>query len=81
MQEGKKGAFRVLADGYVGAETGTGIVHCAPAFGEDDFRVCTESGVIARGGQGLPCPVDDSGRFTAPVTDYIGKHVKVRPSL
>jgi isoleucyl-tRNA synthetase len=34
------GAFRVVADGYVTADNGTGIVHCAPAFGEDDMRVC-----------------------------------------
>lgn len=36
--EGK--AFEVLADSYVTAEDGTGIVHIAPAFGEDDNRVC-----------------------------------------
>ena len=34
-----KPAYRVVADGYVTAEDGTGIVHIAPAFGEDDARV------------------------------------------
>ena len=39
-----RGAFRVVADGYVTADNGTGIVHCAPAFGEDDMRVCLANG-------------------------------------
>ena len=41
--EGK--AFHVLADNYVTAEDGTGIVHLAPAYGEDDNRVCRENGI------------------------------------
>ena len=47
----------------------------APAFGEDDYRVMMEHGVIKKGGK-LPCPVDDSGKFTAEVTDFVGQHVK-----
>lgn len=35
-------------DSYVTAESGTGIVHQAPAFGEDDYRVCLEHGVIEK---------------------------------
>ena len=42
-----RGAFRVVADGYVTADNGTGIVHCAPAFGEDDMRVCLANGGAA----------------------------------
>ena len=41
--EGK--AFEVIADNYVTAEDGTGIVHIAPAYGEDDNRVCKENGI------------------------------------
>ncbi|KEP62519.1 UNVERIFIED_CONTAM: isoleucyl-tRNA synthetase family protein [Hammondia hammondi] len=59
-------AFRVVADAYVSDDSGTGIVHCAPAFGEDDFRVCMEQGIIVQGGH-LPCPVDDNGLMTAEV--------------
>jgi isoleucyl-tRNA synthetase len=70
-----KTAFRVIADKYVTDDAGTGVVHCAPAFGEDDYRVAIENGIIERGGA-LPCPVDDSGLFTAPVSDYVGQHVK-----
>lgn len=39
-----KGAFRVVADGYVTADAGTGVVHQAPFFGEDDYRVCRKFG-------------------------------------
>src|SRR5690606_37364020 len=38
-------AFRVLADAFVSTGDGTGIVHLAPAYGEDDFRVCREAGI------------------------------------
>ncbi|WIA42068.1 hypothetical protein OEZ86_009348 [Tetradesmus obliquus] len=68
-------AFRVVADGYVTDDSGTGVVHQAPAFGEDDYRVCLANGVIAKG-EGLPCPIDLNGRFTAEVTDFAGKYVK-----
>jgi hypothetical protein len=43
---GPTGAFRVVADGYVTADSGTGVVHCAPAFGEDDMRVCLANGMF-----------------------------------
>jgi isoleucyl-tRNA synthetase len=39
-------AFRVVADNYVTDDSGTGVVHCAPAFGEDDHRVCLAAGII-----------------------------------
>jgi len=66
-----EGAFQVLADDYVTTESGTGVVHQAPAFGEDDFRVLKNAGVTA-----LVCPVDMQGRFTAEVKDFAGQHVK-----
>ena len=54
--EGK--AFVVLADSYVTADDGTGIVHMAPAFGDDDNRVCSKNGVA------FANPVDSSGKYT-----------------
>ena len=69
------GAFRVLSDDYVTDSAGTGVVHQAPAFGEDDYRVCMAHGVVVKGGE-LPCPVDANGRFTAAVTDFAGRYVK-----
>ena len=69
------GAFRVICDGYVTADSGTGVVHCAPAFGEDDHRVCLAAGIIVAG-KGLPNPVDVNGRFTSEVPDFAGQYVK-----
>lgn len=69
--EAANGSFRVLTDDYVTADDGTGLVHQAPAFGEDDLRVCRAHGIEA-----LPCPVTLEGRFTAEVTDFAGQHVK-----
>lgn len=40
ITESNKKAFFITCDDYVTIEGGTGIVHCAPAFGEDDYRVC-----------------------------------------
>lgn len=71
----EKGAFKVLNDIYVTAETGTGIVHQAPYFGEDDYRCCLEAGVITKE-QEIVCPVDSCGRFTEPVHDFLGMYVK-----
>ena len=51
------GAFRVVSDGYV-TEDQTGIVHTAPAFGEDDHRVALHWGLPMRD------PVDNEGKFT-----------------
>ncbi len=68
-------AFRVVADGYVTEEGGTGIVHQAPAFGEDDNRICLEQGIVGKG-EDLPCPVDANGRFTKEVPEHVGVMVK-----
>jgi isoleucyl-tRNA synthetase len=73
--EASKQYWRVLSDNYVTDDAGTGIVHQAPAFGEDDYRVCMAHGVIAKGGD-LPCPVDGNGMFTEQVPPVKGLHVK-----
>jgi isoleucyl-tRNA synthetase len=68
-------AFKVVADSYVTADAGTGIVQQAPAFGEEDYRIAIAHGIITT--EMLPpCPVDGSGRFTDEVRDYKGMHVK-----
>lgn len=54
--EGK--CFEVLSDNYVTSEDGTGIVHIAPAYGEDDNRVCKENGI------GFVNPVGKDGCYT-----------------
>ena len=67
----EKGAFRVLSGEFVSTEDGTGIVHIAPGFGQDDFEACRAYD------ENFPvvCPVDEAGRFTAEVPDYQGKQV------
>ncbi|MTD16503.1 isoleucine--tRNA ligase [Nakamurella sp. YIM 132087] len=63
---GHQGAHRVLPADYVTTEDGTGIVHMAPAFGEEDKAVTDAAGIPP------VVPVDAGGRFTAPVDDYAG---------
>ncbi len=67
---GKAGrAFRVLAADFIETDEGTGVVHMAPGFGEDDMRVCQENDIPT------VVPVDDSGRFTAEVPTWQGVQV------
>ncbi|KAL4970608.1 isoleucine--tRNA ligase ILS1 [Aspergillus stella-maris] len=71
----KDHGYRVLNATYVTAEDGTGIVHQAPCFGEDDYRVGVEGGVIDET-RPPPNPVSDTGCFTSEVPDFEGQHVK-----
>ncbi|KAF8402283.1 hypothetical protein HHK36_013235 [Tetracentron sinense] len=68
-------AFRVVSDNYVTDDSGTGVVHCAPAFGEEDYRVCIESQIINKG-ENLIVAVDDDGCFTGKISDFCGRYVK-----
>lgn len=70
----------MLVDTYVTDADGTGIVHQAPAFGEDDHRIAISNGVLKPDDM-PPCPVDDKGHFTKEVPDFAGLHVKVRKYL
>lgn len=65
-----EGAFKVVADDYVSTDSGTGIVHQAPAFGEDDWRVCQREGVPMRDATDL------QGRFTSDFPLVEGAFVK-----
>ena len=62
-------AFQILAAEFVTTEDGTGLVHIAPGFGEDDFNLCAANGIK------VVCPIDNGAKFIHPVTDYIGQHV------
>ncbi len=66
-----EGAFTIHSDDYVTIGDGTGIVHAAPAFGEDDNRVLKNSGMKA-----VVCPIDLEAKFTSEVTDFKGQFVK-----
>ena len=65
-----KGAFRVVPADHVTTESGTGIVHMAPAYGEEDYVACARAGIE------LVNPVDDDGMFTEEVPDFAGQRVK-----
>ncbi|RYG69470.1 isoleucine--tRNA ligase [archaeon] len=71
----KPNAFFVVGDSYVTEEGGTGIVHQAPAFGEDDYRVCIANNIVGKGEE-IVCPVDSNGRFTNEVPEFSGRAVK-----
>lgn len=73
--EFKDHGFRVLNDEYVTAEDGVGIVHQAPAFGEEDYQVAVKHEVINET-RLPPNPVDPQGCFTAEVRDFAGQNVK-----
>jgi isoleucyl-tRNA synthetase len=66
----QKNAFCVLVDNYVTTTDGTGVVHQAPAYGEDDFRVCKAAGIE------FVDPIDEEGRFKASVPDFMGVNFK-----
>ena len=66
---GRENAFRIIAGDFVDTEEGTGIVHIAPGHGEDDQRVGEAAGIV------LVSPVDDSGRYTDEVRDFVGLNV------
>jgi isoleucyl-tRNA synthetase len=63
------GAFRVVAGDFVTDGDGTGVVHVAPGFGEDDKAVGDANGIP------VVVPVDETGRFTAEVADFAGLQV------
>ena len=66
---GTQNAWQVLGADFVSTEDGTGIVHMAPGFGEDDQIACIEADIPTL------CPMDEHGCYTAEVTDYVGTHV------
>jgi isoleucyl-tRNA synthetase len=65
----KENAFKVLIGDFVQEGDGTGIVHMAPGFGEDDNALCELHGIE------LVCPVDEEGKFTSEVPDFAGINV------
>ncbi len=63
------GAFKILEADFVSLEEGTGVVHIAPGFGEEDHELCLKNNID------MVCPVDSAGKFTNEVSDYAGVHV------
>ncbi|MEI8092645.1 MAG: isoleucine--tRNA ligase [Spirochaetales bacterium] len=68
--EATNGAFVTFVGDHVTDTDGTGIVHTAPGFGEDDYRILKNSGIT------VVSPIDAECRFTAEVPDFEGRFVK-----
>lgn len=68
-------AFKICADDYVQETSGTGIVHEAPAFGEDDYRICLRENLFGKSDL-PPCPINANGIFVDPVIEWKGLNVK-----
>ncbi|MAZ46955.1 MAG: isoleucine--tRNA ligase [Halobacteriovoraceae bacterium] len=71
MDQKENGAFQVVSDDYVTTSDGTGIVHSAPAFGEDDNRVLKEHNISA-----FALPLNSKAEFTDEVRDFKGQYIK-----
>ncbi len=67
--KGHEEAHRVLSADYVTTDSGTGVVHLAPAFGEEDMECATANGIE------IVQPLDPGGKFTSMVPDYEGVQV------
>jgi len=65
-----KPAFKTIAANFVTLTEGTGIVHMAPAFGEEDYEVCKKNGIA------FVQPITEEGKFTEEVPDFQGMFVK-----
>ncbi len=77
LEEEPANAFRVLAGDFVTTEDGTGLVHIAPAFGEDDYAVAAANGIFDPTNAGtLFNPVNLEGRFDRRVSGFEGQFVK-----
>ncbi len=63
-------AFKVIIGDFVTTVDGTGIVHIAPSFGADDYKVAKQNGI------GSLTLVDKQGRFTAEMGEFAGRYVK-----
>ncbi|MGN6274917.1 MAG: isoleucine--tRNA ligase [Solirubrobacterales bacterium] len=77
LQDRETGGFPVIGGDFVTTEDGTGLVHIAPAFGEDDYKVAAENALFdPTNAYTLYNPVGLDGKFTGQVTGFEGKFVK-----
>lgn len=69
--------FMVITDKFVdgSSKVGTGIVHLAPSFGNEDYEACVKNKIIEPQEVGKYCPVDDQGKYTSQVKEFEGVYV------
>ena len=65
--------FRVVCDNYIDDTSGTGLAHIAPAFGEDDYRVCLANNIINK--ENLICSIDENGNYKNEIYDFKNKYI------
>ena len=65
--------FKIVSDTFVLNSSGTGIVHLAPAFGEDDYNVCKKNNIITS--DTIFIPIDENGKYTNVISDYKGENI------
>ena len=70
VDEVSEKAFKVISSSHVTTGDGTGLVHMAPDFGEEDFNACKSEGIS------VLQSVDDEGNFSNAVTDFAGRNIK-----
>ena len=68
--------FKIIGDDFVKEDEGTGIVHIAPAFGNDDFETCLKNNIINRESANEFCPVDENGCYTQKISPFQGMYVR-----
>ncbi len=72
LVEKTKNSYQILHGDFVTTEEGTGIVHLAPGFGEDDQLLCKANGIPTL------CPVDEGGKFNSEIFDLPTLSLKTR---
>ena len=68
--------FKVVLGDFVEANSGSGIVHMSPSFGEEDCKVCLDEKIIEPTDLGYFCPIDDRCCFTNQICDFEGVYVR-----
>lgn len=63
--------YQILPADFIESDTGTGLVHMAPAFGEDDHRLCKEHNITT-----LYCPINNQGAFDESIPHLTGQYIK-----
>ena len=70
LDEASENSFKVISSSHVTTSDGTGLVHMAPDFGEDDFVACKDAGIS------VLQAVDDEGNFDSRIRDFSGRNIK-----
>lgn len=70
-----EGSFKIIADTFVTSDSGTGIVHLAPGFGEEDLTACLKNNIVTMDNIIQYCPIDESGKYTNMIADKEGLYV------